>query len=110
MGNAGLSLANTLAAAVNAVLLTYCLNKKVKLFGDGYLKKITLQACLACVVMVVPVLLFLWVLPDINSTIGLLLEVGGLIIVAMGIYFLVLKFLHCDALSDIIKSLRRSRD
>ena len=110
MGNAGLSLANTLAAAVNAVLLTYCLNKKIKLFGDGYLKKITLQACLACVVMVVPVLLVLWVLPEINSTIGLLLEVGGLIIVAMGIYFLVLKFLHCDALSDIIKSLRRSRD
>ena len=30
--------------------------------------------------------------------------------VGMGIYFLVLKFLHCDALSDIIKSLRRSRD
>ena len=109
MGNAGLSLANTVAAAVNAVLLTYYLNKKIDLLSDGYLWKMLLQACLACLIMAVPVLLGQWLLPAASSVIGLLLKIGGLIVVAIGIYFLVLKFLHCDALDDIIKSLRKSK-
>ncbi|MBS1348063.1 MAG: murein biosynthesis integral membrane protein MurJ [Firmicutes bacterium] len=109
MGNAGLSLSNTIAAAVNAVLLTYYLNKKIDLLSDGYLRKMLLQACLACLIMAVPVLLGQWLLPAASSVIGLLVKIGGLIVVAIGIYFLVLKFLHCDALDDIIKSLRKSK-
>ena len=109
MGNAGLGLANTIAAAVNAVWLTWKLDKKIHLFDDSYLKGVVGKSCLACIIMAVPILLGNFLLPETGNTLTLALEVGGLIVIAITIYFLVLKLLRCEAINDIMCTVRKSR-
>ena len=109
LGAAGLGWANSVAAAVNALLLTSFVHKQIAFCPRAYLCRILAQAAIACVAMAAVLALGQWLLPELSGTLGLLLKVGGMIAVGIAVYFLVLRLLHCEALNEIAASLRRSK-
>ncbi len=103
----GLSLANSLAAAVNALLLLLLLHKKINLFADGYLGKTVWVSLVGAVLMCIPVIIGLQLWPHMSTKTGLAAELIVLIVLAAAVYFITLKLLRCPALTDIVKSLRK---
>jgi putative peptidoglycan lipid II flippase len=107
MDHGGLSLANTIAAAVNALLLFYFLNKRLNLLAGDYLKSGLVQTIFATSAMCVPVYLGKVFWPHMSSKSGLALEILALICAAVAVYFLVLKLMHSETLKDINKGLAK---
>jgi putative peptidoglycan lipid II flippase len=109
MAHGGLSLANTLAAAMNALLLLYFLNKRLPILSAYYLKSGLYPALLACAAMTLPVWLGKTLWPHVSTKAGLTLEIVVLIAVAIAVYFLILKGLRCPLLQEIWIGLRKKK-
>ncbi|NLF79873.1 MAG: murein biosynthesis integral membrane protein MurJ [Clostridia bacterium] len=114
MGHAGLSLANSIAAAVHALLLFLILQRRLDLLRDRYVRRSLWQIILATLIMSLPVALIGRLWPHVSTKSGLALELLLLIGVAVAVYLLALKLLHCQALGEILSELsrkeRRNRD
>ena len=110
MGVGGLSLANTIAAAVNALWLLAGLARRLPLLNDGMIGKVLLQSCIGSAAMSVPVVLGKLLWPHVSGKLGLAIELAVLMLLAVAVYFAVLKLLHCPAMDDAFRSLlRRNR-
>ena len=108
MDHGGLSLANTIAAAVNALMLFYFLDKRLNLLAGNYLKSGLVQTVFATLAMCVPAYVGKALWPHMSSKSGLALEILVIISAAVAVYFLVLKLMHSETLKDISKGLAKN--
>jgi len=109
MAHGGLSLANTLAAATNAVLLLYFLNKRIRFVSGDYFKSGLYPSLAAAAAMSLPVWLGKTLWPHVSTKAGASLEIVVLIALAVAVYFLALKLLHCSLLQEILTGLRKKK-
>ena len=108
MGNAGLSLANTIASAVNGLMLLAFLAKKMPLLSkDSHVIRVTWQSLAACVVMAALVALGILFWPDGAGKLYLAVKICVLIAAAVVGYFIVLKLLRCPVLSMLREGISR---
>ena len=108
MGHAGLSLANTVASAVNALLLMYFLAKEVPFLRDGEVLRSVWLSLAGCVVIAIPIVLALVFWPAAGKP-ALVAEIIAVMAAAVGLYFAVLKVFRCPVLQDVKNSLSRRK-
>ena len=105
MGHGGLSLANTIAAAVNGLMLLAFLAKKIPLLSAGSpVRKVAWQSVVACVFMAAAVFAGTLLWPAGAGKLYLAIKICVLIAAAIIIYFLVLKLMRCPVIAMLRKS------
>ena len=107
MGIGGLSLAGTIAAFVNAILLLLFLNRRIPLFNDNYIAKNALIAAIGSFAIAIPVVLGKLFWPVGETQLALAVWLLSLIAAACLVYFIVLKLMRSAALTEIFKGLRK---
>lgn len=104
LGHVGLAWANSLAAAANAGLLAWLLQRRLGYF-DPYLRR-SLRETLGATLVMGAVLL---VLRRLLSGFSPLLQVGAPLVGAVAVYFVVLLFLRSPLLTDTWRDLRKKQ-
>ena len=102
----GLAWANSIAAAVNALLMAVILARKLP-FLDRYLGRNLAVTGASCLCMAVVVLLLAALLPAPADKFSLLLMMLIVVAAAVLVYFLLLKLLRAEALGDIVREWKR---
>ena len=103
LGHVGLAWANSLAAAANAGILAFLLQRRLG-YCNSYLGRSLAQIAGATLVMGISLIL---VLRLVSGT-SLLTQVTASILAALAVYFLVLALCRSQMLSDTWRDLRRS--
>lgn len=101
LGHVGLAWANSAAAAVNAGLLAFLLQRRLG-YIDSYLRRSLGQVVAATLVMGLVLAAVLRLLPLAS----LLLRVAAAIAAAVAVYFTALRLCRCQLLSDTWRDLR----
>lgn len=105
--HAGLALANSLAALVNALLLLLLLRRRLPY--TAYLRRTLIVSLPACALLTLTVGLGARWLPAAAGRLELGIEVLALIALGAGAYFLTLWLLKAEALRDVLQGLKRKR-
>ena len=107
MGAAGLGLANTLAAAANALLMWVVLGKRLRFGREAAFRRDMFVIAVSSLVMCVPILFLERIIPLEQGKGLMVLFILAIIGIGVIVYYLSLRLLKAQALREILSGIRR---